>query len=158
EEAVLSRRSSDVFVQWHTIIGEYNLPDSEELNVELRRNILRIYDELSLTEQGSVYPEITHLYREHGFAALDIRPHLPARLQAFLRTSISEYLSLVAGRAIDARDSDISSIWPNVNRAGQHHRPHRHDCTQHVLVGTYFVSASPKASGEGELCLLDPRG
>src|SRR5262249_16690592 len=28
----------------------------------------------------------------------------------------------------------------------------------HVLVGTYFVSASPKASGEGELCLLDPRG
>jgi uncharacterized protein (TIGR02466 family) len=147
-----------VFVQWHTIIGEYNLSDSEELNAELRRNILSIYEELRLTGQGSVYPEITHLYRERGFAALDIRPHLPGRLRAFLNSSIAEYLSLVAGRAIEVSEADITSIWPNVNCAGQLHRPHRHDCTQHVLVGTYFVSASPQAGGEGELCLLDPRG
>lgn len=147
-----------VFIQWHTVIGEYVLSDASSLNTALARSIIGIYDELGARAQGPAYPMLTHVFRERGFAALDVRPYLDSRLREFLRTSVSEYLSLVTRRPIDVSDEHITSIWPNVSQAGQLHRPHRHDCTEHVLVGTYFVAAPPPARGEGALCLLDPRG
>lgn len=147
-----------MFIQWHTVIGEYVLPEAGSLNAELARNILGMYDELDARAQGPAYPMITHIFRERGFAALDVRPHLAGRLREFLRASVSEYLSLVTRRSIEVEDEHVTSIWPNVSQAGQLHRPHRHDCTEHVLVGTYFVAAPPEARGEGALCLLDPRG
>lgn len=147
-----------MFIQWHTVIGEYVLSDAGSLNGALAREIIGMYDELNAKGQGPAYPMMTHIFRERGFAALDVRRHLASRLRDFIRASASEYLSLVTREPIEVLDEHITSIWPNVSRAGQLHRPHRHDCTEHVLVGTYFVAAPPPAQGEGALCLMDPRG
>jgi uncharacterized protein (TIGR02466 family) len=143
---------------WSTTVGEYIWGDAPAHNPRLAADILSHATRLDADRQGKTYPELTHIFEEGRFAALDIRPSFSDSFWQFLCAAVSDYLGRLRPGRYEVHPEHITSIWPNVNHEGQYHRPHRHNAVDHVLAGTYYVQVPPLVKeGEGALSLLDPR-
>lgn len=143
---------------WKTVVGEYEWAMAAAHNEGIARAITRTCEEVGVSGQGSTYPKLTHVFEERRYDAIDIRPALPLPFWAFLCVAIQDYLSALAPGEYDVLPDSITSLWPNINRRGEYHRPHRHNAIEHAVVGTYYVQVPPNATQEdGTLTLLDPR-
>jgi uncharacterized protein (TIGR02466 family) len=142
-----------------TPIGNFRVPDTEQINRELKQLIF----EREKTERSQVYANAGGW---HSRADLLEWPHpATAVVQGWIMEAVNHMISATlqmmkaAGMRTQVKGGLLkATAWANVSRYGHYHRMHNHPGS--AWSGVYYVDPGREAAGHplsGLLELIDPR-
>jgi uncharacterized protein (TIGR02466 family) len=139
-----------------TLIGKFQLPDTEATNIELEKMILDRESRMpshDYANQGGWHSSGDFLDWP-GDAVQTVRGWISEGLSQMVQAT--GQLPEVQGRAAPLRGGFMVSAWANVSRRGNYHRMHNHPVSS--WSGCYYVSSnSGPDSLAGVLEFYDPR-